>query len=119
MAGEALETARQEFRSLNRRSQARAAIPEAWKELVGKGSEEPFEFLATNVELKTEIRPDGLRGRAFCCVRPQGDHLVFTKTGVARPVVIPKDAAVPVFIIKNNLRNGGVSRDRYFELLGQ
>jgi hypothetical protein len=33
--------------------------------------------------------------------------------------VIPKYAAVPVFIIKNNLRTGGISRDRYFELLGQ
>jgi hypothetical protein len=50
--------------------------------------------------------------------------MVFTKPGVIRPVVIPKYAAVPVFIIKNrndknNLRTGGISRDRYFELLGQ
>jgi hypothetical protein len=36
---------------------------------------------------------------------------------VNRPVVIPKYAAVPVFIIKNNLRTAGISRDRYFELL--
>ncbi|MGO4881372.1 MAG: hypothetical protein ACLP59_11175 [Bryobacteraceae bacterium] len=45
--------------------------------------------------------------------------MVFTKTGVARPVVIPKYASVPVFIIKNNLRTSGMSRDRYFELLGR
>jgi hypothetical protein len=32
---------------------------------------------------------------------------------------IPKYAAVPVFIIKNNLRTAGISRDRYVELLGQ
>ena len=43
--------------------------------------------------------------------------MVFTKTGVIRPVVIPKCAAVPVFIIKNNLRTTGISRDRYIELL--
>ena len=55
----------------------------------------------------------------FRCVRTEGDHIVFTKTGVVRPVVIPKYAAVPVFIIKNNLRTAGISRDRYFELLGQ
>ena len=45
--------------------------------------------------------------------------MVFVKPGVSRPVVIPRYAAVPVFIIKNNLRTGGISRDRYFELLGQ
>jgi hypothetical protein len=45
--------------------------------------------------------------------------MVFTKPGAIRPVVIPKYAAVPVFIIKNNLRTAGMSRDRYFELLGQ
>jgi hypothetical protein len=31
--------------------------------------------------------------------------------------VIPKYAAVPVFVIKNNLRTAGMSRERYFELL--
>jgi hypothetical protein len=58
VAGEALETARQEYRSRHRRSQARAAIPEAWKELVGKGNEELVDLLAGNVELRTGIRPD-------------------------------------------------------------
>lgn len=55
----------------------------------------------------------------FRCVRIEGDHMVFTKPGVIRPVVIPRYAAVPVSIIKNNLRTGGVSRARYFELLDQ
>ena len=45
--------------------------------------------------------------------------MIFTKPGIIRPVVIAKYAAVPVFIIKNNLKTGGISRDRYFELLGQ
>jgi len=58
VTGEALETARQEHRSLHRRSQARTAIPEVWKELVGKGNEELVELLASNVELKNGIRPD-------------------------------------------------------------
>ena len=54
----------------------------------------------------------------FRCVREEGDHLVFTKSGVLRPIVIPKYHSVPVFIIKNNLRSAGISRDQYFELLG-
>ena len=53
----------------------------------------------------------------FRCVREEGDHMVLTKPGVIRPVVIPKYASVPVFIIKNNLRTSGMSRERYFELL--
>ena len=44
--------------------------------------------------------------------------MVMTKTGVIRPVVIPKYASVPIFIIKNNLRTARMSRERYLELLG-
>jgi predicted RNA binding protein YcfA (HicA-like mRNA interferase family) len=53
----------------------------------------------------------------FECVRIEGDHFVFTKPGVVRPVVIPAWKEVPVFIIKNNIRTAGISRDEYFELL--
>jgi predicted RNA binding protein YcfA (HicA-like mRNA interferase family) len=55
----------------------------------------------------------------FTCVRIEGDHMVMTKPGVIRPVVIPKYASVPVFIIKNNLRTSGMPREQYFELLGE
>ena len=55
----------------------------------------------------------------FTHVRTEGDHLVFTRLGVLRPVVIPKYQSIPVFIIKNNLRTAGISRERYFELLMQ
>ena len=53
----------------------------------------------------------------FKCVREEGDHLIYTKRSVPRPVVIPKYSTVPVFIIKNNLRTAGISRERYLELL--
>ena len=53
----------------------------------------------------------------FRCVREEGDHLVYSKAGISRPIVIPKYRAVPVFVIKNNLRSAGISRERYFELL--
>jgi hypothetical protein len=57
-SGEALETARKEYRTRSRRSQARAAIPEAWRELVEKGDELLVELLATAVESKAGVRPD-------------------------------------------------------------
>jgi predicted RNA binding protein YcfA (HicA-like mRNA interferase family) len=58
----------------------------------------------------------------FTCARTEGDHMIFVKRGVLRPVVIPKYPAVPVFIIKNNLKTlktDGISLDRYLELLEQ
>ncbi len=55
----------------------------------------------------------------FVCVRIEGDHFVFVRSGLPRPVVIPDWSEVPVFIIKNNLRTAGMSRDEYFALLEQ
>ena len=59
-SGEALETARREYRSRHRLSQARATIPEAWRELVEKGNEDLVELLAGTVELKAGVRPDAV-----------------------------------------------------------
>ncbi|MBI5025715.1 MAG: type II toxin-antitoxin system HicA family toxin [Nitrospirae bacterium] len=53
----------------------------------------------------------------FKCVRVEGDHYVYTKPGIPRPIVIPDWPEVPVFIIKNNLRTANISREEYFELL--
>ena len=53
----------------------------------------------------------------FQCVRTEGDHFVYTKEGVPRPVVIPDWKEVPVFIIKNNLKTAGITREEYFSLL--
>ncbi len=53
----------------------------------------------------------------FKCVRTEGDHFIYTKRGIIRPIVIPDWQEVPVFIIKNNLRSSGISREEYFRLL--
>jgi len=53
----------------------------------------------------------------FECVRVEGDHFVLTRPGLPRPLVIPDYDAVPVFIIRNNLRTAGISRGEYFRLL--
>ena len=49
--------------------------------------------------------------------RIEGDHLVYTKSGYSRPVVIPKAKEVQVFIITNNLKTAKILRDEYFKLL--
>jgi predicted RNA binding protein YcfA (HicA-like mRNA interferase family) len=53
----------------------------------------------------------------FAFNRQRGDHLIYTKPGVKRPLVIPTYQEVPVFIIKNLLRTAGMTRERYFDLL--
>jgi len=58
-----------------------------------------------------------LEHEGFALARERGDHMVFTKPGVARPIVVPPYDLLPVFIIKNVLRTAGISRERYFELL--
>ena len=55
----------------------------------------------------------------FRFVRQEGSHRSYVRPGVARPVVIPAYREVPVFIIRNNLKTAGVSRDEYFRLLEQ
>lgn len=57
-SGEALESARKEYRNRNRRSAARRAIPEAWRELVEKGDEVLVDLLAGAVESKAGVRPE-------------------------------------------------------------
>jgi hypothetical protein len=58
-----------------------------------------------------------LKKTAFVLTARFGDHLIYTKHGVKRPLVIQKKHAIPVFIIKNLLRTAGMTRERYFELL--
>ncbi len=47
--------------------------------------------------------------------RQKGDHRVYWKKGIKRPVVIPQDASLPAFIILNNLRVLGISREEYLK----
>jgi len=55
----------------------------------------------------------------FQCVRIEGDHFVYTKQGIIRPVVIPDWKEIPIFIIKNNMRTAGMTREEYFSLLNK
>ncbi len=54
----------------------------------------------------------------FTVKRQKGDHLIMTRPGVKRPVVIKTSPRkIPVTHILTNLRTAGISRERYFELL--
>lgn len=45
--------------------------------------------------------------------RQKGDHRVYWKTGLMRPLVVPKERVLPPFIILNNLRVLGVSKEEF------
>jgi len=47
----------------------------------------------------------------------RGDHLVYHYPAAIRPVVIPKYKEVPVFVIKNNMKLIGLSREKYLQIL--
>lgn len=55
--------------------------------------------------------------KGFVYARTKGDHLVYQKEGLLRPVIIPKYKHIPEFIILKNLKTAGISRDEYLELL--
>ena len=53
----------------------------------------------------------------FVYKRTRGDHRLYEKPGVIRPIVIPMYDEVDDDIIHSNMRTAGMNRDRYFELL--
>ncbi len=56
----------------------------------------------------------------FQIARQRGDHIMMTKAGIKRPIVIktsPREVAVTH--IKTNLNSAGISREKFFELLEQ
>ena len=81
-SGESLRAARTEYHNLNRRSQAKAAIPEAWRELVQKRDSSLIEILADAVESKVGFPPDA------------GDVFEFLGSAAA-PKLAPESVTVP------------------------
>lgn len=51
--------------------------------------------------------------------RTKGDHLIYVRPGLKRPVVITADKEVPVFIIRTNLRTLGLSIEEYITIIEQ
>jgi predicted RNA binding protein YcfA (HicA-like mRNA interferase family) len=53
----------------------------------------------------------------FTFARQVGSHRTYVKPGVLRPLVLPAYDAVPVSIIRNNLKTAGLDREEFFRLL--
>ncbi len=49
--------------------------------------------------------------------RIKGDHFIYERVGLDRPVVITADKEVPVFIIRNNLRTLKITPEEYLAIL--
>jgi predicted RNA binding protein YcfA (HicA-like mRNA interferase family) len=49
--------------------------------------------------------------------RNKGDHRIYTKPNLKRPIVIPRDKELPEFIILKNLNTLGISRDEYLHMI--
>lgn len=51
--------------------------------------------------------------------RQKGDHLIYVRNDLIRPVVFSKDTSIPVFVIRNNLRILNISHEEYLNILDQ
>lgn len=49
--------------------------------------------------------------------REKGDHRIYVKSGLTRPLVIPRDTQLPIFIIRNNLRVLGLEVGEYLKMM--
>jgi predicted RNA binding protein YcfA (HicA-like mRNA interferase family) len=49
--------------------------------------------------------------------REKGDHRIYWKNGIKRPIVIPRDTSLPAFIILNNLKILNITREKYLEII--
>ncbi len=53
----------------------------------------------------------------FVVRRKRGDHIIMTKAGIKRPLVIKTSPRlVPVIHIRTNMTTAGMTRERLFEL---
>ena len=51
--------------------------------------------------------------------REKGDHRIYWRADLKRPIVIPKDNSIPVFIVRNNLRILNILPAEYNKILEQ
>ena len=51
--------------------------------------------------------------------REKGDHRVYWRQGLKRPVIVPRDSRLPAFIVHNNLRILGISREEFLKIISK
>ncbi len=47
----------------------------------------------------------------------KGDHRIYNRSDLTRPVVFPEDREIPMFVIRNNLRVPGINVREYLVIL--
>ena len=52
-------------------------------------------------------------------VREKGDHRIYWKEGLKRPIIVPRYNPLPSFIILNNLRVLNITKEKYLEIYDQ
>lgn len=50
-------------------------------------------------------------------VNEEGDHRKYRRHGLIRPIIIPREKNLPVFIVLNNLRILNISRTEYQKII--
>ncbi|MDQ5949470.1 MAG: hypothetical protein QG589_596 [Patescibacteria group bacterium] len=50
-------------------------------------------------------------------VREKGDHRIYYRHGLTRPIVLPRRSQLEIFIIQNNIRLLGLSQKQYVEIM--
>ena len=52
------------------------------------------------------------------CIRTEGGHEVWSRKDLTRPIIVQThECPIPEFIIKNALRNLGLTKKQFFEIL--
>lgn len=49
--------------------------------------------------------------------RTKGDHIIYQKPGVIRPIVIVQDKEISKSIVRNNLKSMGITKEYFYKLL--
>ncbi len=49
--------------------------------------------------------------------RSHGDHFIYVRSGLIRPIIISKDNPIPQFIVRNNLKLLGLTWEEFFSIL--
>ena len=49
--------------------------------------------------------------------RDKGGHRIYAYKNIPRPIVIPRDNALPIFIIRNNLRLLNIDHEKFLSIL--
>ena len=65
-------------------------------------------------------KSDSFRRYVGCeFTREKGDHRIYWRDDLSRPVVVPRDTELPVYVIRNNLRVLGISPKKYNRMLDE